>query len=478
MNRKWMLAGLGLTAALPTARAQKAPAENGARNNVLFILCDDLRPELECYNHPVVKTPNINRLAESGVVFNRAFCNVPVSGASRASLLTGMRPTRNLFENWNVRVDRQVPEAVTLNQAFQEAGYTTVSNGKIFHHQDEASNRYWDDILPYRNPLDYHTEENLAFMRIQEETGIRKRGWFHEAAGLPEERYLDGRTLRKSVDDLRKLAGRSEPFFLAVGFVRPHLPFVAPKKYWELYPPEEIEIPDNYVLKTDHRIPARALTHWGELLAYRGIPDTGPLSRDAARTMIRGYYACVSFIDALIGQLLDELERLGLADNTTVVLTGDHGWNLGEHGMWCKHSVLETSLRVPLIIRTPGGLQGYRSNEIVELLDLYPTLCDVARLSEPAQLEGESLLPLLRDKQARSKGYAVARWENGFAYVEDRYSYTEWWDKDDRTVDRMLFDHTFDPEENYNVAGKPWYRHVVEELGGRLREARGRRLSE
>ncbi len=469
-----LVTGLSIAAVSTSLYAGNAPKVTEKKNNVLFIICDDLRTELECYNHSMVKTPNINRLAENGVVFNRSYCNIPVCGASRASILTGMRPTCNAFSFWNLRVDKEAPDAMTLNRTFKEAGYITISNGKVFHHQDEASSVYWDDTMPYPNPLDYQTEENKAFLRIQKETGTRKRGLYYEKADLPEAEYLDGKMVQKSLSDLKKLSLEKKPFFLAVGFVRPHLPFVVPKKYWDLYDHNKIRVPDNYVLKEGNLIPPHALTHWDELLAYRGIPDEGPLSEDAPRTMIHGYYACVSYVDALIGQLLDEVERLGLKENTTIVLIGDHGWNLGEHGMWCKHSIMQTSLHAPLIIQTPGGLKGYRTNEIVEYIDLYPTFCDIASLPKTGQLEGQSLYPLLHDKKAKGKGYAIARWNNGFTYLDDQYSYTEWWDKNDEITDRMLFDHTTDPDENYNLAGKSWYQNIVKELSMKLKSSRGK----
>ncbi|MEL7588233.1 MAG: sulfatase [Prolixibacteraceae bacterium] len=474
MDKKLILAGLSLVAFSTELGAQIQPSKkNNKQNNVLFIVCDDLRTELECYNNPMVKTPNINRLATNGVVFNRAFCNIAVCMASRASFLTGMRPTRKRFGIGDLRVDKQVPTAITLNRAFREAGYITISNGKIFHHQNEASSAYWDDVMPYGNPLDYQTEENQAFLKIQQETGSKKRGMFYEKADWPDSAYMDAKVVQKSLTDLQKLAKADKPFFLAVGFIRPHLPFVAPKKYWDLYDHNMIEVPSNYVLKEGSLIPREALTHWSELLSYRGIPDEGPLSIDEAKTMIHGYYACVSYVDVLIGQLLDEVERLGLKENTTIVLIGDHGWNLGEHGLWCKHSIMETSLHAPLIVQTPDGLKGYRSNEIVEYVDLYPTFCDIASLPKTSQLEGQSLYPLLHDKEAKGKGYAVARWNNGFTYLDDKYSYTEWWDKDDQITDRMLFDHTTDPDENYNLAGKSWYQQIVDDLSRKLKAGRG-----
>ena len=217
MNHKILLAGLSLASITTSLYAHDS--SRPGKNNILFIICDDLRTELECYNHSMVKTPNINRLAENGVVFNRSYCNIPVCGASRASILTGMRPTRNAFSFWNLRVDKEAPNAITLNRAFKTAGYITISNGKVFHHQDEASSVYWDDTMPYQNPLDYRTEENMAFLKIQKETGTRKRGLYYEKADLPEAEYMDGKMVQKSLSDLKKLSLEKKPFFLAVGFV-------------------------------------------------------------------------------------------------------------------------------------------------------------------------------------------------------------------------------------------------------------------
>ncbi|MGV8133876.1 MAG: sulfatase-like hydrolase/transferase [Mangrovibacterium sp.] len=208
-----LVTGLSIAAVSTSLYAGDAPKVTEKKNNVLFIICDDLRTELECYNHSMVKTPNINRLAENGVVFNRSYCNIPVCGASRASILTGMRPTCNAFSFWNLRVDKEAPDAMTLNRTFKEAGYITISNGKVFHHQDEASSVYWDDTMPYPNPLDYQTEENKALLRIQKETGTRKRGLYYEKADLPEAEYMDGKMVQKSLSDLKKLSLEKKPFF-------------------------------------------------------------------------------------------------------------------------------------------------------------------------------------------------------------------------------------------------------------------------
>lgn len=471
-TRNFILTGLTLAVSVHTWAQQKV---NENKKNVLFIVCDDLRPELGCYDQAQIKSPNIDRWAAQSVLFDRAYCNIAVSGASRASLLTGLRPTKNLLKEWNTRADVDVPDAITLQQHFKKEGYTTISNGKIFHHQDEKSQQYWDEIMPPTPsaPMGYHSEENLNLMKKQKETGKGKRGYFYEYGDYPEEDYLDWQIARKSIEDLKKLQSQEKPFLLAVGFIRPHLPFVVPRKYWDLYDHSQISIPDNYVLKPGNKIPEQALTNWSELRAYSGIPEKGPLDEETAKMMIHGYYASVSFVDAQIGRLLDALKELGLDKNTTVILIGDHGWNLGEHGTWCKHSIMNTCLHSTMIIHSPETTKPYRSQEIVEFVDLYPTMCEAAGISKPGQLEGESLLPLLKSPKAKGKGHAVCRWANGFTYIEDQLFYTEWKNKEGKVYDQMLFDHSTDTNENYNVAEDTKYKPVVKELSKKLHKNRG-----
>lgn len=262
---------------------------------------------------------------------------------------------------------------------------------------------------------------------------------------------------------------------MSVGFILPHLPFVVPDKYWNLYDSDSIRLPDNYILKEGHNIPSRAFPDWHELRAYSGIPEKGVLDEETAKNMIQGYYASVSFVDAQVGRLLDELKRLGLDKNTTVVLIGDHGWNLGEHGGWCKHTVLNSSLHSTLIIKAPEASKSYHNKEIVEYVDLFPTMCDVAGVPIPDNVEGGSLLEMLLSDEAKSKGYAVSRWDNGFTYIEDSYSYTEWRNKDEELIDRLLFDHKTDPNENYNIAERKENSQLVKRLSMRLNERKGTR---
>lgn len=446
--------------------------------NVVFIICDDLRPELGCYGQKYIHSPSIDRWSKDCVVFERAYCNIAVSGASRASLLTGYRPTRDAFEDWNCRADRDAPHAITLPQHFQNNGYITISNGKIFHHQNETAQQYWDDIFSPvpKTPMDYHSSENLLLMDQQLKNKKGKRGFFYESGNFPEKEYIDYQIAEKSINDLEKLSKGNEPFFLAIGFIRPHLPFNTPQTYWDLYDTSRIHIPNNYQPDENSLIPRRALTPWGELRAYSGIPDQGALDENTAKMMIHGYYASVSFVDRQVGRVFEAIRRLKLDRNTTVVLIGDHGWNLGEHGTWCKHSIMNTSLHSTLIIQSPAVRKPYHSQEIVEFVDLYPTLCDVAGISHPRGIEGESLFPLLQSSKNKSKGYAVCRWEKGFTYIENQHFYTEWWTKGDEVVERMLFDHRIDPNENFNIVYRPENGDLVNYLSKQLQEKKGARF--
>lgn len=470
------IAGLSLSSAMSFTGCNNNENESSEKNNVLFIICDDLRPELGIYGAKHIKSPNIDRWAAENVIFERAYCNIAVSGASRASLLTGMRPTKSTLEKWNARADVDVPNAITIQEHFKKNGFTTIANGKVYHHQDEKSMKFWDKAMPPtpKTPMRYLTQENIDWMNRQKKTGQGKRGCFFEHGNSPEEDYLDHQIVTQSIRDLTELSSKNEPFFLSVGFILPHLPFVVPTKYWNLYNHDSISIPDNYVLKEGNNIPSYALANWSELRAYSGIPDSGPLDHQTAKLMIHGYYAAVSFIDSQIGRLLDALKELGLDKNTTVVLIGDHGWNLGEHGTWCKHSIMETSLHTPLIIATPKSKISYKNKNIVEFVDLYPTLCEAAGIPIPQELEGESLFPQVVSKEEPGKGYAVCRWANGFTYIENELFYTEWRDNQDSLQNRMLFDHSIDNDENYNVASHEQYQSKIRYMTQKLQERKGK----
>ena len=379
--------------------------------NVLFIAVDDLRPELACYGKQHIHSPNIDRLAKNGVLFERAYCMVPTCGASRASLMTGIRPARNRFVNYLTWAEKDAPGITTFNTQFRKSGYYTVSLGKIFHHPEDNAKGWSEPAwIPKRIPR-YRQPENDELHKKRQKQGKRKRGPAWESAEVPDNAYADGVLAERAIADLRRLKTNHQPFFLAVGFFKPHLPFIAPKKYWDLYDREKIQLPDNYHVPKD--APKESIHTSGELRAYSGIPAKGAVSDETARNLIHGYYACVSYTDALIGKLLDELDRLELANDTVVVLWGDHGWNLGEHTLWCKHSCYETSMQIPLIVRAPGIKCGQRRSDLIESIDLYPSLCELAGLPFPEHLQGQSFATLMKSSEAEWKSAAVGRYRNG-----------------------------------------------------------------
>jgi len=445
---------------LPIVQAAERP-------NVLFIAVDDLRPELNCYGKPHIHSPNIDRLAGEATVFERAYCMVPTCGASRAALMTSIRPARDRFRSYLASAEKEVPNITTLNTHFKNAGYTTISNGKVFHHANDNAKGWSEKPWRPQGPT-YKLAESIAAAK----TTPKKRGPAYEAAEVPDDFYRDGKLANKSVEDLRRLKEQDEPFFLAVGFYKPHLPFVAPQKYWDLYDPKSISLPETY-----HRpknAPDAAIHSSGELRAYAGIPKKGPVRDETAMSMIRGYYACVSYTDANIGKLLDELDRLELADNTIVVLWGDHGWNLGEHTLWCKHSCFETSMHAPLIVKVPGKYAGQKTAALTEFVDIYPSLCELCGLDVPQHCQGESFVPLLKDPTAPGKPFAIGRFGAGDTIRTDKYRYTEYSSKNDEVHAKMLYNHETDPQEDTSIVRRPGLQEKVEQLSQQLEANMGK----
>lgn len=449
------------------ASARNADHPESPRQNVLFIIVDDLRTELGCYGNTVVSTPNIDRLASKAATFKRAYCNVPVCGASRASLLTGTRPTDYRFLDFRSRADHDSPEAVTLPGLFRENGYHTVSLGKIFHFQDDSNEVWNENSRPQRNSLrDYLNPENIAL------DAQRTAGMPYEMADVPDSAYADGKLALQGVEYLKRFGQTGQPFFLAVGFSKPHLPFNAPKKYWDLYDPEKIGL--SPAPESPRNAPAEAFHPWRELRTYHTVPPEGDLSSDMALKLRHAYYACVSYTDAQIGLLLDELSQSGLDKNTIVVLLGDHGWNLGDNSLWGKHCNFNKSMNAPLIIRAPGMTSGETSHSITEFIDIYPTLAELCNLPPPAHLDGQSLVSRLKNPGKKENDYAISKFSKGVTLIQDHYLYTEWYDKADQVVATMLYDHRSDPEETVNLSVKPEYARKIRELSRELREKRGK----
>lgn len=440
--------------------------------NILFLMADDMRPELGCYGVKEVKTPHIDKLAQSGVVFQNAYCNVPVSGASRASLLTGVYPDYpHRFVHYSAYAMKDCPEAIPVSGWFTANQYHTVSNGKVFHHISDHSDS-WSEP-PYRTHPDgydvYWAEYNRWELWMNEASARHinpksKRGPFCESADVPDTAYDDGKLALRTIADLKRLKTLGKPFFLACGFWKPHLPFNAPQKYWDLYNPEDIKPAPNRF--RPEGLPEQ-VRNSSEIYAYARTtqPDDFYFQQEAKH----GYYACMSYVDAQIGKVLDALEELGLADNTIVVLIGDHGWHLGEHNFLGKHNLMDRSTHVPLIVRVPGMKRG-KTKSVVELVDLYPTLCELSGLSYPEnQLDGISFVPILKDLKHKTKDYAYIQWEGGDNAVDKRFNYAQW-KKDGEISARMLFDHRIDPEENTNKASVKKYQPHVKRLSGLLEE--------
>ena len=458
---------LSLALVLVACSGNKETNQIPEQPNILFIAVDDLRPELGCYGERLIHSPNIDQLAAEGTRFDRSYCNIPVCGASRASLMTGLRPARNRFLTYFTRADVDASGVLTLPKHFRDNGYYTISDGKIFHHDDDAVDS-WDEIWHPQSSgaswRDYAIHENV----IMDTMGAR-RGPSFERAELPDNAYKDGKTAEKVIKDLRKLKDSGKPFFLAAGFLKPHLPFNAPEKYWKLYD-GKVKLPENNYMPEN--APRESMHNFGELRAYGDIPAEGPVSDEMALDLIQGYYACVTYTDAQIGKILDELARLELEQSTIVILWGDHGWNLREHGLWCKHCNYETSLHTPMILKVPGSKQVASTSQIVEFVDIYPTLCELAGLSLPEHLEGVSFRDLLFDGDAVSDGVAVCQWFKGVTTIKENHFYTEWIDDNDQMFTRMLYDHSADPDENVNISELPGNAAIIEELSEEMRRNR------
>ena len=436
--------------------------------NVLFFAVDDLRPELGCYGAKTILSPHMDRIAQRGMTFMRAYCQQAVCSPSRTSLMTGARPDTTKVWDLVTHFRDAMPAAPTLAGHFKQHGYYVQGMGKIFHpgYDDERS---WS--TPWKTPgAPNYASVKTAEVLDEDAKKKSKNGPAFESADVPDDFYKDGKVAAMAVETLQGLAKKPEPFFLAVGFAKPHLPFVAPKKYWDLYDPARIELASNpYHPKN---APAYALTSSGELRNYQGMPADGPIPGQSARQLKHGYYAAASYTDAQIGKVLDELERLGLTRNTVIVLWGDHGWKLGEHGEWCKHSNMENDTNAPLLMSVPGMKQaGQRTTALVEFVDIYPTLAELAGLPLPAHLEGTSFKPLLDNprrawKPAVFSQYPRGRKVMGYAMRTDRYRLTVWLDRTDHSkVEAIeLYDHHNDPAENTNIADEAASAALVKRL--------------
>lgn len=488
---------------LASLAAQTSPAQK-ARQNVLFIAVDDLRPELGCYGAGYIHSPNIDRLAKQGMVFRRAYCQQAVCSPSRSSVMTGTRPDTTKVWDLTTHFRKALPDVVTLGQHFMQHGYFVQGMGKIYHGGlDDA--KTWS--VPWQTPkaTKYALPQNQALDRrnrssdapkdadqkdkdgtgdnakaavdpdAAQASGFNVRGPAFECADVPDNTYQDGKVAELAIATLQKCSRQAAPFFLAVGFIKPHLPFIAPKQYWDRYDPAQIQLATNTF--SPNGAPNYAVQPGGELRNYHGIPE-GSIPFDLARQLKHAYYAAISYTDAQVGLLLDELDRLDITKNTIVILWGDHGYKLGEHDAWCKHSNVENDVRAPLILTAPDMLQrGMSTDALVEFVDIYPTLSELAGLPLPGHLEGVSFAPLLADPKRVWKSAAFSQYPReagktgnqnlmGYSMRTERHRLTVWVLSKDHTavVATELYDEVNDPQENTNVADLPANAPLIAQL--------------
>src|SRR5947209_7925928 len=430
--------------------------------NVLFIAVDDMNNDLACYGHPFVKSPNIDRLAKMGVRFDRAYCQFPLCSPSRSSLLTGLRPSTTRVFNLTYHFRTGMPDVVTLPQLFKNHGYYAARVGKIYHYGNpgDIGTSGLDDPPSWNHVVNPAGRDKTVLesdiINYTPKRGLGSAMCFLADKMGKDEQHTDGKVAIEAIKQLEQ--HKDKPFFLAAGFYKPHTPYVAPQKYFDLYPMEKIQLPQEPAddLKNVPRPALASTTPW---------PLFG-VTTDQARECKQAYYAAISFVDAQIGKLLDTMDRLKLWDNTVVVFWSDHGYHLGEHGLWMKQSLFEEAAHVPLVIIAPGARgNGKVCPRTVEFVDLYPTLADLTGLTPPKNLEGKSLKPLLDDPQAAWDRPAFTQVQRGgfpgYSVRTERWRYTEW---DDGKQGVQLYDHAVDPHELTNLAKDAKYAKAVEEM--------------
>lgn len=481
--------------------------------NVLLIIVDDLRPQVGAYGESQMHTPNMDRLAKEGVLFRRAYCQQAVCNPSRASFLTGRRPETTKIYNNDMHFRLNIRDVVTLPQYFKEKGYHTQSIGKVFHtNLDDPISWSVKSWMP--PPSRYGKPETLAYIQREQErlkaegkefkeiieydsvtgvplrvkqVGTEVKGPSWEDPEVADTVLRDGKIMKKALEILKDLKNQSNPFFLAIGFSNPHLPFASPKKYYDLYPKESIRMPQNQ--QPPLNSPEFAYLNNSDLYKYTDIEGKYKVSPEKAKELIRGYYAATSYIDALIGQIVDELEKLGLKQNTLIALVGDHGWHLGENAVWSKQTNFEKATRAPFIIVPPGtyAFPGAKPDALVELVDLYATLADLAGLPVPDEQEGKSLKDLIENPGRNWKKAAFSLYPRktgqkklmGYSIRTDQFRYTEWRDEKSGQIEaRELYHHRIDPEENKNIAGEKSYQSLILELSKQLKEGWKKALPE
>lgn len=465
-------------------------AKAADRPNVLLILVDDLKPVMGSYGDPVAKTPNLDALAARGMRFDLAYCNQAVCAPSRFTLMLGSHSTSTGLYGLGSQLREIVPDAVTMPQYFAKYGYRTESLGKVFHighgnHGDPDSfsvPHFHDKLIEYVDPAStdgglltreeaYFTNQKLG------EIHSLPRGAAFESPDVADMSYADGRVAAETVKRLQaakqRIADDGTPFFIAAGFARPHLPFSSPKKYWDLYDSATLPMPKFEELPVG--APAVAGKRGGEITNYKPVPEQGAISDELKRDLIHGYYASTSFVDVQIGKVVDELDRLELADNTLIVLWGDHGFHLGDLGIWTKHTNYEQANRIPLLFVAPGtAAPKFSTQQLAESVDIFPTLAELAGLPAPTgpqPMDGVSLAPVLKDPTARVRDHAYHAYRKrklGRAIRTERYRLVEWKNPGDPadSAEYELYDYATDPLETENLATK--HPDVLEALKAKL----------
>ena len=462
------------------------------RFNVLMIAVDDMRPQLGCYGDKIVKSPNMDRLAARGMVFERAYCQQALCSPSRISLLSGRRPSTSKIYQIGPTLRSHMPDITTLPQHFKNNGYFTRSLGKVYHvgidDPPSWSVPSWQPKKPRYGPqgmaMVQKRKEEMKAAGVKEAKKGANRSFYggpaFEAPEVGDEDLLDGDTAREALQALRDLAKKpKQPFFLAVGFSNPHVPWVAPKKYWDLYDEARLPLPDNQYVPRN--APAFAAKSGDDFYWSGNVPKDRKLSEPFKRQCLHGYLAAISYIDAQVGRLLAEVDRLKLRDQTVVVLWGDHGYYMGEHSWWGgKHNNYEGATHAPLIVSVPGmKAAGWKTRALVEFVDIYPSLADICGLLPASDLEGVSFAPLLNDPQRTWKKAAFSEYpkggHQGLVMRTDRYRYVEWKDRKGKVVATELYDEQADPEENENIvaqADPALVKQLAEQFRGYWRAAR------
>jgi len=478
------------------------------KTNVVFIIVDDLKPLINTLGENQMITPNLDSFAKESVVFTNAHAQQAVCAVSRVSFMTGTRPDVTQVLDLRTNMRDKVPNSLTIPEYFKQNGYITAGLGKVLHGAKNGDPQSWsvpfihDEELPYNAktgaPADFqyhnaYTRKVFNSLEKKKRNGkkIRIRPELNKAGArpsvekleMPDDAYSDGAIAIKSIELLKDFKNKDQPFFLTIGFRKPHLPFVAPKKYWDLYKPEDIKLAK--FQKHAEGSPAYAYHNFGELRNYSDIKanldEQGRVIEKKQRELIHGYYASVSYVDAQIGKVIDYLKESGLENNTLIILVGDHGWHLGDHGLWNKHTTFEQATRTPLFIKSPKGKKGIKNSSPTELVDIFPTICEVTRLALPKNLQGLSLVPILNGSKTSVKNAALSQWPRngkmGYALRTDRYRYVEWRVGDyKKSKDYMhgkiaaveLYDYQKDPLETKNLAKEKEYTVIVKKLKAEL----------